>query len=56
MTDLRDAARRIADAVAAKVDDGSSPDGSGRYRATVTRWKGEGDFEVDVHGEDFELD
>jgi hypothetical protein len=57
VADLREAARRIADAVRGSTDgDGGDEPATGRYRATVTFWQSETNFRADLHGVDLELD
>jgi len=53
---MRAAARKMADAFRAAADRHAERHGPGRYRATVTTWNGQDDFELDLHGSDLTLD
>lgn len=51
----RRAARMVAAAIREGARQHADAHGPGRYRATVTRWAGQSDFAVDVHGLDMTL-
>ena len=53
---MTEAARKLAGAMRSVARAQSERLGPGRWRATITHWEGEDDFECDVHGTDLQLD
>lgn len=49
-------ARRLSAGLRAAIAAHTERAGTGRYRATVTAWNSQTDFELDVHGVDLVLD
>lgn len=50
------AAQKLAGALRAAARAQTGRQGPGRWRATITRWQSEQDFECDLHGSDLQLD
>jgi hypothetical protein len=53
---LREIARDFVDAIRTGARQDAEERGPGRFRGEVTRWGGEDDFVIGLHGEDMDLD